>query len=385
MNFEIVPTVIILTLAGSHSYGMNTAESDVDVRGICVAPFDIRISSFHRFEQYQGEWPTDLEMNMSFNDNRYKEVCYINNQWQRPEDLVIYDIAKAIKLIGECNPNMLELLFCDRNDYLLIGQMGEKLLEVRDKFLTLKAKHTYTGYAMSQLKKIERHRAYLLGEVPAKPIRSDYGLPEHESLIPQAERNLINEEILNRIRDWTADNIELGAAERLTLNDNLRSFMCAALKVKDNELDESLEDTAAESLGFNQDVREILRRERGFRNALKAYKSYQRWESERNPKRKMLEEKHGFDTKHASHLIRLARSGIEILRDGKLNVRREDAEELLAIRRGERPFEEVKNEAETLLEGMNDLYKKNPTNLPRSIDTVYLDNLTREIVLMSLR
>lgn len=390
MNFDIQSTIILLTLAGSHAYGTSTPESDVDVRGICVCPIDVRLSSFHKFEQYEGKWNCPIS-----NYKRYKEVCYdqparatahpTTDSWTPPEDIVIYDVAKAIKLIGECNPNMLELLFSDNNDYLYLNSLGEKILSERDKFLSLKAKHTYTGYAMSQLKKIERHRAYLLGKVPKKPTRKEYGLPEHESLIPQAERSLINEEIQNRIREWTADNIELNAAERLTLNENLRSFMCAALKINDDELDNKLEDTAADSLGFNQDVREILRRERGFRNALKSYKSYLRWKNERNPKRKKLEELYGFDSKHAMHLIRLARSGVELLQDGKIYVKRNDADELLSIRNGEKSFEEVKEMAEFYLKRMDELYEKNPCNLPKKIDTIYLDRLTREVILMALK
>ena len=383
MNFEISPTIILMTLAGSHSYGTSGPESDIDVRGICVAPFDVRIS-FNRFEQYEGIWEDGMtKLSCDFNHKRFSEV---SEEYEHiPEDIVIYDIAKAMKLIGECNPNMLELLFCDDNDYLFKSQMGEKLIAQRQKFVTLKAKHTYTGYATAQLKKIERHRAYLLGDIPEKPTRASYGLPEHESLIPQAEQNLINEEVQNRIRTWSADNIELGAAERITLNENLRSFMCAALKVEDTELDDQLEDTAANSLGFNQEVRDILRKERGFRNALKSYKSYQSWSKGRNPKRKALEEKHGYDSKHASHLIRLARSGIEILRDGQLTVRRDDAEELLSIRRGEKPFGEIKVEAEALFEEMNHFYKENPQKLPHKVDSKYLDNLTREIIVMSLK
>lgn len=380
MNFDIQSRIMLLTFAGSHAYGTSTPESDIDVRGICVAPLDIRLSSFKKFEQYEGEWP--FSHNRGFSKKYYNIVAKDD---KNPEDLVIYDVAKAIKLIGECNPNMLELLFSDPEDYILLSTFGEELIGKRKNFLSLKAKHTYTGYATAQLKKIERHRKYLLGDVPKKPERSEYGLPEHESPIPQGERNLINEEIQKRIREWTADNIELKPAERVVLNDNMRSFMAAALKINDEELDQKLEDTAANSLGFDQDIREILRRERAFRHANKEYKSYQRWSKERNPKRKEIEEKYGYDCKHAMHLIRLSRSGIEALKDGIIRVRRDDAEELLSIRNGAKSFEEIKEEAENLLNDMNVLYKINPCNLPKKIDIDYLDKLTRKIILMSIK
>ena len=65
-------------------------------------------------------------------------------------------------------------------------------------------------------------------------------------------------------------------------------------------------------------------------------------------KRKQLVQKHGYDTKNASHLIRLLRMGIEFITDGTLTVVRPDAEELLAIKRGEWPLAAVREESERL-------------------------------------
>lgn len=59
-------------------------------------------------------------------------------------------------------------------------------------------------------------------------------------------------------------------------------------------------------------------------------------------------EKHGYDTKNATHLIRLYRTGCELLETGEVNVRRADKEELLAIRNGAWPLERVLGEAERL-------------------------------------
>lgn len=65
-------------------------------------------------------------------------------------------------------------------------------------------------------------------------------------------------------------------------------------------------------------------------------------------KRKGLIEKYGYDTKNASHLIRLLRQGIEFLIDGEMHVFRKDAKELLAIKDGEWSLEKIKSEAERL-------------------------------------
>lgn len=65
-------------------------------------------------------------------------------------------------------------------------------------------------------------------------------------------------------------------------------------------------------------------------------------------KRRALVEQFGYDTKNASHLIRLLRQGIEFLSTGELIVERPDAAQLLAIKRGEWDLDTVKREAEAL-------------------------------------
>lgn len=65
-------------------------------------------------------------------------------------------------------------------------------------------------------------------------------------------------------------------------------------------------------------------------------------------KRKQLVKQYGYDTKNAAHLVRLLRMGIEFLRDGKLYVKRDDAAELLSIKRGEWPLAKVRELSEEL-------------------------------------
>ena len=56
---------------------------------------------------------------------------------------------------------------------------------------------------------------------------------------------------------------------------------------------------------------------------MKHWDSYQTWKTHRNPARAELERQHGYDTKHAMHLIRLMRMGLEVLETGDLGVRRD--------------------------------------------------------------
>lgn len=65
-------------------------------------------------------------------------------------------------------------------------------------------------------------------------------------------------------------------------------------------------------------------------------------------KRRALVDEFGYDTKNASHLIRILRQGIDFMQTGELEVYRSDAEELLAIKRGEYSFEDVSRMANEL-------------------------------------
>lgn len=76
--------------------------------------------------------------------------------------------------------------------------------------------------------------------------------------------------------------------------------------------------------------------ERRFTQAHRAWQQYQTWRERRNPDRAALEARHGYDTKHGMHLVRLLRMGREIMETGEVHVwrRGRDAEELSAIRDG---------------------------------------------------
>jgi predicted nucleotidyltransferase len=74
--------------------------------------------------------------------------------------------------------------------------------------------------------------------------------------------------------------------------------------------------------------------------------SHYKFEGYMSQKRKQLVDKWGYDCKNASHLIRLLRMGIEFLTDGKLQVFREDAPELIDIKTGKWSLEKVQKESD---------------------------------------
>lgn len=110
--------------------------------------------------------------------------------------------------------------------------------------------------------------------------------------------------------------------------------------------------------------------------------THQAFEGHMGTKRKALVEKYGYDCKNAAHLIRLLRMGAEFLKDGRLYVMREDASQLLEIKRGEWTLEQVKAEAERGFRLAEQSYLA--STLPPGPNTEEINRLCVEVVRLSL-
>ena len=122
----------------------------------------------------------------------------------------------------------------------------------------------------------------------------------------------------------------------------------------------------------------LLDRERRFRAAMRDWQQYEEWTRQRNPVRAELERRFGYDTKHAMHLLRLLRMAVEILTTGEVRVRRPDAVELLAVRRGSLTFDALLEQAESLGSQLKSLAEASP--LPPRPDEDRLNGFCAELV-----
>jgi hypothetical protein len=110
------------------------------------------------------------------------------------------------------------------------------------------------------------------------------------------------------------------------------------------------------------------------------YERYQQWSKARNPKRAIFEAKFGYDTKHAGHLVRLMRMGMEILETGKVNVDRTqiDSVELKEIKNGAWSYERLEQYAKDTDNKLTDLY--NSCKLQKSAQIERINELCISIV-----
>lgn len=121
-----VKSMFLLTLGGSHAYGMNIEGSDLDLRG--------------------GSLNSKNEILLG---QDFEQVI------DRGTDTTIYSFNKLIKLLSSCNPNVIELLGCKKEHYIVLDDVGKLLLENRRMFLSKECIHTFGGYANSQLRRLE--------------------------------------------------------------------------------------------------------------------------------------------------------------------------------------------------------------------------------------
>jgi len=94
-NPRLGSRIMLLGVSGSHGYGTNREGSDIDFRGVAL------------------NLPSDLIGLTSF------------DQYEDPNtDTVIYSFTKLVNLLLNCNPNTIEILGLDDDQYVIIASDG---------------------------------------------------------------------------------------------------------------------------------------------------------------------------------------------------------------------------------------------------------------------
>jgi len=346
MHFDADKHTVFLTLGGSHAYGTSRPDSDVDLRGVIIPPKKVTHGWAYQFDQTQA-WPYQLTQ---------------QGKLFRPlppgdKDCVRFSLAKLFKEASRCGPSFIELLFTPPSKWVYTDPAIFPVLEQRRSFLSLRAYHSFSGYAHAQYKRIRRHRQWLLNPPKKEPLREEFGLKASGTLIPTEQLNTATFLVRKKLNEW------LGNPENIPKDvlPYYRGRMAKALlemwqalntdpmpttleSVREEGLTEdTMTEPAMISLGFDSNFIEYYRRERAWKNAKRHWDSYQTWLRERNPYRKGLEDKAGYDLKHAMHLARLMKMAEEVLLEGKVIVERPDADWLRGILDGYWTFERLES------------------------------------------
>jgi predicted nucleotidyltransferase len=110
---------------------------------------------------------------------------------------------------------------------------------------------------------------------------------------------------------------------------------------------------------------------------MKKYQEYEELIKNRNPKRKILEETYGYDTKYAMHTYRLLSQGKEILTTGYLHTRLQEPDRSICIDilNGKWEYEEIIRFAEDTYKMLQDIVSSGKSVVPKSIDHKFIDDL----------
>ena len=320
---------IVVHYAGSKAYGTDLPTSDTDIRGVfCAYPVNIRTPFFP-----------------------VREVTL-----QDEEDGKLYELSNFIHLYTQCNPNIVETLWVDESDIISSSKAYKTLTQYREALLSAKVAFTFSGFAVSQLKRIKGHNKWINNPQSKEPSKHGCFL--------KLVQNFSDEKLLPR--DFTLNHLKgfgivhygsgiFGAVE----GGGVDSIVNNDFNISAKQVDFCDRDKVKKPIFIFKYLADE------YRASKEKHHNYWTWKNNRNIVRSSLEEEFGYDTKHAMHLVRLLRMGEEILSGKGVIVKRPDAKELLDIRKGSWSYEELVDYAETkdeLIRG--ELY--NNTSLPKT-------------------
>jgi predicted nucleotidyltransferase len=130
-DVDLRPWVVYRCQVGSHAFGLATDGSDDDIRGIYLPPARLHWSLF--------KLPEQLE------------------QVDGNKDEVYWELEKFLKLALKANPNVLETLWTPL--VLHADEVARRLRDLRAVFLTRHLYKTYSGYVLSQFRRMANAHA----------------------------------------------------------------------------------------------------------------------------------------------------------------------------------------------------------------------------------
>ena len=147
--------LIFLTKTGSRLYGNSTEDSDWDYRGIFIEKVEDKISIINKPLKKIGGVTEDGNVIYDILKSKGLNI-------EKTTDIEIYELSRFIELAIESNPNILDLLCSNINNAVYVNDLGKKLLENKSLFLSKKIKDSFSGYALSQLKKMNSHKKWIV-------------------------------------------------------------------------------------------------------------------------------------------------------------------------------------------------------------------------------
>jgi len=325
-------------IVGSQSYGTNVEGSDID---------------------YKGVYAQDVDELIGFG---------YNEQLNTNKDDTSYEIRRFLQLLETANPTVLEMLFSPDDCVVEKNDVFDILIKHRNRFLTKKCLYSFGGYAIAQIKKAKGldkkmnwEKDRIIRKAPIDFVYA-YDLGKTISITDYLNTNYLDQKKCGLVGLDHFINCYV-----LYYSDTFK--YSGIIQENSNELKLSSipkGETPLTIISYNKDA---------YSSHCRDFNEYNVWLKNRNTQRYIDIDSHEqkIDGKNLLHCRRLLDMAIEIAKTGDIQVRRPNAEYLLKIRKGQVPLEEIIENAENDIKGLDELYKN--SNLPDSVDKNFVNNL----------
>ena len=329
-------------VSGSHAYGLQHKDSDVDLRGVFVMPKT----------QFYG-----LAQTEQVSDERNDEVYY--------------ELKKFIDMLVKNKPNFLEILGtpadCIRYKHPLFSK-----IKLED-FLSKQAKHTFAGYAISQIKKARGLKKKIVNPMTEqrKSVLEFCYVQQGQGSIPLLQFLAKNN---FRYENCGLVNVAHMKGVFAIFHNPTLNYQGIIKSEKSNDICLSSIPKKEQPIGvmyFNKD---------GYSVYCKEHTQYWEWVNQRNQARYQSTMKHGknYDAKNMMHTFRLLHMAEEIARTGTFQVRRTDDKDFLwKVRTGEFQYDDLVKIAEAKILAINEVFEK--CSLPEVANEEKANELLLEI------
>jgi uncharacterized protein len=138
-------TTLVLSLLGSRAYGFETPVSDWDLKGVWIADLKVLLGIDRHPGHLRPEAPDD----------------------EKPQDTMLYELSSFFALAAKGSASGLETLWAATS---LRSELGERLFERREIFLSALVGNEYLGYAREQINRAcgRADEGYDLARKPAR-------------------------------------------------------------------------------------------------------------------------------------------------------------------------------------------------------------------------
>ena len=334
--------LLLRAISGSRADGLDTPESDTDIKGVFVLP-EADFYALNPIEQ-------------------------LNNP---SNDVVYYEWRKFVALLHGSNPNILELLSTPAHALLYRHPL---LAQLRPEWLLSKqCLHTFAGYAYGQIKKARGLNKKIVNPMPQekKTVLDFCHVLQAAATVPAAQ--------WLQQHGWTEAHVGLVKLNHahdvyaLFVDEDVRYGFHGIAQAESNSVRVS---SVPESvpmrayLSFNHD---------GYGSYLREYQAYWRWVEERNEVRYQTNLAHGaaYDSKNMMHTFRLLHTALDIAKHGELRVWRDNRDDLLAIKAGEFAYEDLLQRAQALMQEVEQAFAH--SHLPEQPDLMQLARVLVEV------